>query len=222
MKSIKMMMAAIMVCGAMSAQAQDYYETKHEFSIGIGGPSTSQILNSMSDFTSIAAEATTTSLMTLGSYTGYTSYKDNSSIPTISAEYVYHINKLIGIGGMLAFNTESKDIYADWKSNTDGSVENKKMGDAKRTNITLMPVAKFDWLRKKHVGLYSKVGIGLTMMLDKQKKDNGDKLLNETRWSVNFQASLLGCEFGSQKFRGFAELGVGEQGIAVLGLRYKM
>ncbi len=222
MKSIKMLMAAIMVCGTMSAQAQDYYNTKHDFAIAIGGPSTSQILNTMSDFTSIAAEAATTSLITVGSYTGYTSYKDNSSIPTISAEYVYHITKLIGIGGMLGFNSESQDIYADWKNNTDGSVENKKMGDATRTNLTIMPIAKFDWLRKKHVGLYSKVGIGLTMMIDKQKKDNGDKLLNETRWSANFQASLIGFEFGSQAFRGFTELGFGEQGVAVLGLRYKM
>jgi len=42
---------------------------------------------------------------------------------------------------------------------------------------------------------------------------------NEIRF--NFQASLIGVEVGSQKLRGFAEFGVGEQGIAQAGVRYK-
>ena len=37
----------------------------------------------------------------------------------------------------------------------------------------------------------------------------------------NFQVSAIGVEVGSPKFRGFAELGYGEQGIALIGLRYK-
>lgn len=35
-----------------------------------------------------------------------------------------------------------------------------------------------------------------------------------------FQLSVLGAEFGG-KFRGFAELGVGDQGILQAGIRYK-
>jgi hypothetical protein len=35
-----------------------------------------------------------------------------------------------------------------------------------------------------------------------------------------FQVSALGVEFGG-KFRGFAELGVGDQGILQAGIRYK-
>ena len=37
---------------------------------------------------------------------------------------------------------------------------------------------------------------------------------------IMFQASLIGAEFGKQ-FRGFAELGVGEQGFLLAGIRYK-
>ena len=38
---------------------------------------------------------------------------------------------------------------------------------------------------------------------------------------VNWQASLLGFEAGSPTIRAFAELGTGEQGIVLAGLRYK-
>jgi hypothetical protein len=37
----------------------------------------------------------------------------------------------------------------------------------------------------------------------------------------NFQASLFGIEAGSMRFRAFAEFGLGEQGVAVAGSRYK-
>jgi hypothetical protein len=37
---------------------------------------------------------------------------------------------------------------------------------------------------------------------------------------IMFQASLIGAEFGKQ-FRGFAELGVGEQGFLLAGISYK-
>ena len=35
-----------------------------------------------------------------------------------------------------------------------------------------------------------------------------------------FQLSVLGAEFGG-KFRGFAELGIGDQGLLQAGIRYK-
>jgi hypothetical protein len=37
----------------------------------------------------------------------------------------------------------------------------------------------------------------------------------------NFQASLLGIEAGGQNVRGFVELGMGEQGVALAGIRCK-
>ena len=38
---------------------------------------------------------------------------------------------------------------------------------------------------------------------------------------LNWQASLLGIEAGGPQLRGYLEAGVGEQGVAVIGLRYK-
>ena len=45
------------------------------------------------------------------------------------------------------------------------------------------------------------------------------KSLNKTHF--NWQASLVGIEAGGGALRCFAELGIGEQGMALLGIRYK-
>jgi hypothetical protein len=37
----------------------------------------------------------------------------------------------------------------------------------------------------------------------------------------NFQVSALGIEAGTENVRGFAELGIGEQGIALAGVRIR-
>ncbi len=83
---------------------------------------------------------------------------------------------------------------------------------------------KFDWLRKKNFGLYSKVAAGLTYAHEKQTttwKGDNTEVYSDNKVRFNFHASLLGAEAGSQKVRAFAEVGMGEQGIGVLGLRYK-
>lgn len=232
MKTLKsMMIAAIILCGtSMSAQAQnsDYYQTKDEVAISIGGPSNSQIINAFSELFGVMGSAIITSVATGGHYTGYTTYENEKNIPAISAEYFHHINKTVSIGGIVGFNGTFSDMYCTFQRNIgDGNatIESKeKVGSAKKYFITVMPAVKFDWLRQKNVGLYSKVAFGLTYMYEQEKQDNeaGEKELNsDSKIMGNFQASLLGVEVGSEKFRGFAELGVGEQGIFVVGCRYK-
>ena len=87
-----------------------------------------------------------------------------------------------------------------------------------------MPAVKFDWLRKKNFGLYSKAAVGVTYIFEKEVQDNvgeSKKINDDSKFMVNFHATLLGVEAGSQKLRGFIELGVGEQGMMQAGVRYK-
>lgn len=199
MKSIKMILAAVLVCGAMSVQAQDYYETKHEIGISVGALATSQLINSMEDFA------------TIGTSLGTVSYDNESNVPAIAIDYYYHVTKGVAVGAILGYSGRTQDIL----------IAGKKNGEAKRSTFSLIPTVKFDWLRKKNIGLYSKIGAGVSMMSDSQKYENNSKKQNDTRFHFNFQASLIGFEFGSENFRGFTELGVGQQGMALAGLRYK-
>ena len=96
------------------------------------------------------------------------------------------------------------------------------VGKGKLRNVSLIPTVKFDWLRKKHFGLYSKAGFGMSIMYESQKGENGsDTDYTDTSVIPNFEATLIGAEVGSETWRGFAEYGVGEQGMLCAGLRYK-
>ena len=215
------MLAAILFCCLTSAQAQ-YYNTRHELGLAIGSGSNTEIINSFADLYSVAVSAAVTNSITGGTITGYYTYGEEKYIPTISVEYYYHVNKLIGLGGFLAFNGLKRDMYVNWKSNSTGAISKEKTGEATRYNYTIMPTAKFDWLRKKHVGLYSKAGVGLTFMNERQEDDAKDGTkFSKTDANLNFHLTFIGFEGGSENWRGFAELGFGEQGIILAGLKYK-
>jgi len=117
----------------------------------------------------------------------------------ISAEY-FHYNKACNF----AFGAVAAIGGCKWDDHS----------DAKSTYFTVMPAVKFKWLNRTHFAMYSKAAVGLTV--DSQKGTNEDK----TETMFNWQASLVGMEFGGA-FRGFVEIGTGEQGIILGGLRYK-
>ena len=224
---LKTMAAAVILCGAsLNAQAQNsgYYDTKDEVAVAVGVGSNSQIINAFSSIFSVMGEALISSMLTGGQFFGSTTYENEKDIPALSVEYFHHLSPGVSIGGIAAFNGTSSDMYCKLR-HTDGStVTNEKIGSSHKYYFSVMPAAKFDWLRRKNFGLYSKVAVGATYYTEKQKQDvNGDKkeVHDDSGVRFNFQASLLGVEVGSQKFRGFAEFGVGEQGIALAGLRYK-
>lgn len=224
---LKSMMAALLFCGiSMSAQAQksEYYNTKDEVAVTVGVGSNSQIINAFSSIFSIMGEALISSMITGGQFVGTTTYENEKDIPALSVEYFHHLSPGVSIGGIAAFNGTSSDMYCKFQRTDGGTVTNEKVGSSHKYYFSVMPAAKFDWLRKKNFGLYSKVAVGATYYTEKQKQDvNGEKkeVHDDNGVRFNFQASLLGVEVGSQKFRGFAEFGVGEQGIALAGLRYK-
>ncbi len=206
------LVAALTWCGTMSAQ-----DKKHEVAISVGAGTTSNLLSGMKNLTGIMLEGTVTTLFSGGALTGYTTYDNKSEIIPISVEYFYHLSPVVGVGGILAFNHEKQDMYGNVKRGESTSKE--LIGEAKMTNFTVMPAVKLDWLRSKYFGMYSKFAIGVTFRSEKQEMNDNKELCNKTHTHFNWQASLLGMEAGPQTIRAFAELGFGEQGIGVLGLR---
>lgn len=204
------------------AQSQKYYNTRHEIGITVGSGATSEILSGLADATSMLVSAAVSTTMTGGMATGYYNYGDAKYIPTITAEYYYHVNKYIGLGGVVAFNGLNRDMYVNWTNNVNGTHHKEKSGEATRRNLSIIPGAKIDWLRKKHFGLYSKAGVGITFMYEHQKDDEQGGLdYSDTTVIPNLNLSLLGMEAGSEALRGFVEMGFGEQGILLAGVKYK-
>ena len=190
-----MAIAALMATMSVNAQSEDY---KHDIAISYGWLSNSDILDIYENIG--------------GAIVGERTDNDKFFGP-LSVEYFYHVKPWLGVGAIAAYGSMKQDYYL-------GSKSDGKDGEIKNNYFTLMPAVKFDWLRKSHFGLYSKLGFGATLRTEKMDNTTGNDN-NDSEFHVNWQVSVLGFEFGGQQVRGFVELGTGEQGIFSAGVRAK-
>lgn len=110
----------------------------------------------------------------------------------------YLANGRVTVGAALGYEYMSADLV-------------NKQGEStpKRTNVlTFMPTVKAMWFNRKHVGMYSRFGLGVTGMV-------GD--INALLPA--FQLNPIGFEAGGEHFRFFLEGGFGSQGTVLLGLK---
>lgn len=197
MKKLLVMVAATMMA-ATSVKAQiGYSDTKHEVAVSLGGLSNSQWIDVFEDMINVMFNV---------------SYDEADLFGPVSVEYFYHLKNWLGVGGIFVYGSSSQDVI----------INKSKSGDGSNTYLTLMPAAKFDWLRKKNFGMYSKAAIGATLRTEKIDWNDSQKDdYSESELHLNWQMSLLGIEAGTPTLRGFIEMGFGEQGIGLIGVRYK-
>ena len=191
------LLAVAAVMATMSVSGQDAYaDMKHEMAITSGGLSLSQFI----DLGMLAID--------LGQQDNVM-YSLNGHAYTV--EYFYRLKKWLGVGGML--------MYGNGKPKAE--VNNALVAEAKNHYLSLMPAVKLDWVRRQYFGMYSKLAVGLTSR-HQSMKGAGESRFEETNYfHPNFHLTAVGMDFGSPHFRGFIDLGFGEQGIFSLGLRYK-
>jgi hypothetical protein len=191
------LLAVAAVMATMSVSGQDAYaDMKHEMAITSGGLSLSQFI----DLGMLAID--------LGQQDNVM-YSLNGHAYTV--EYFYRLKKWLGVGGML--------MYGNGKPKAE--VNNALVAEAKNHYLSLMPAVKLDWVRRQYFGMYSKLAVGLTSR-HQSMKGAGESRFEETNYlHPNAHLTVVGMDFGSPHFRGFIDLGFGEQGIFSLGLRYK-
>ncbi len=139
---------------------------------------------------------------------GHASFENPHMFGAAGVEYVHYVNDWLGFGGA---------VMCDYMSATTVSVDkdgNKTPnGQFKLGCLSTMPLVKFAWLNREHVGLYSKLAAGAGYFF----ANGGDAKDN---FSVAFQLTPVGVDFGGEQFRGFVEAGVGMQGIVSGGVRW--
>ena len=201
-KIMLMVVAAMMATVNVNAQNEDLH---HELSLSYG-------LGSIAQFGDGLGEG-------IGLVFTNTEYDDGAILGPISLEYFYHFNNpRLALGASFT--------YSKWDSDVLDRGTHQKIGDRKRNFFSVMPSFKYYWVNKNNFGLYSKAaaGIGFLSIKDDMKGYKDGKEVNEKKDDNGtyfmFQASFIGAEFGS-KFRGFAELGIGDQGFIQAGVRYK-
>lgn len=85
--------------------------------------------------------------------------------------------------------------------------------------VSLMPEARAFWFQRRHFGMYSRLGIGVSFVHMNQKFDGTYKHLYI---DPAFEFAPIGFDFGGKHFRGKFELGnVGQTFMANVGLSYR-
>ncbi|MBP5424787.1 MAG: hypothetical protein J6Y33_01760 [Prevotella sp.] len=150
-----------------------------------------------------------------GLFDGMTGRKwtNEKNFGTLAIEYYRHLDNTpkLAVGGILTYAQMGEDV--EYKGKTEG--------ERTRTWMSLMPSVKYYWSQNKNFGFYSKLGAGVMMLHSKNEDFVDHETSTDSKFYFMWQASLLGAEVGSKNLRGFVELGVGEQGIALAGLRVK-
>lgn len=162
----------MLFCGIInsSAQEKDTLTLRNEVSFGIGASS---------------AFGTLVRAVSLG---------DHSIGFVVHGQYLYNINKRIGLGVLGVF---------EYFGASDGRHKHGAL-------FSINPTARFYWFNHKHFAMYSKVGVGVLLGLE--NKVDAIPMIN---------VSLVGMEFGGGKWRGFTELlPIGTMGILNIGLKH--
>lgn len=196
MTKLFMRLAALLVAFSLCTHAQAQTTCTHEMAFSYGVGSTSGF---------IAVSATVIAAI-FGATIDYT------FIGPVAGEYFYHVSDLVGVGGVAS--------VAAFK-------DKARPGESPMTCVALMPGVKLDWLRRDCFGMYTKLCVGgayLTNSSSRSSEEEADSSSSSSSSSgslfFNFQASLLGVEFGGG-VRGFVEAGVGEQGFVLGGVRFR-
>lgn len=114
-------------------------------------------------------------------------------------DYTKWVGNNVGVGAMIVNDYMTSTVGEDGQS------------DYKMFVISMLPTFKASWFNYEHVGMYSKVGAGVSLFL------GGD----EPQVSPTFQISPVCVDFGWYNVRAFVELGYGAQGVCG-GLKFTL
>ena len=124
---------------------------------------------------------------------------DNGASGGFSLQYLYSLNRTIKLGGTVCYES----TWGEWNNGNEYIVHYP----------AIMATSKFVWFNHKHFGMYSKLSLGLMLVLDGKKEEKPIPMLAA-------QASSVCMEFGGKALRGFLETGWGNQGLFNFGVKF--
>lgn len=122
-----------------------------------------------------------------------------TQFPCLYAEYSYQLRPWLAIGGKTTFDAIWMAIY-DVRTGL-------RVGNHDKYAISALANFRFDWLRRTNFQLYSSIGAGVAMRIEK-----GDNTLVPM-----YDATFIGISIG-RGFYCFWEVGLGISGIARAGI----
>ncbi len=127
-----------------------------------------------------------------------------------SLDYAYRFNRTISFGVSFSYacvTTRYHNLYDD-----------SRAGGFDQHYMSVMPMLRTYWLNSKYVCLYSALALGVTVERSVEKIGSRSYVSVDTLFAGQF--TPLGITVGKRLY-GFAELGVGTQGVIIGGIGYK-
>ncbi len=141
---------------------------------------------------------------------GLYSTGDISSLPSFHLEYGYNLLDWLSIGGAIGYAHYEFPLHS---LETDRYACTETMD---RVDITVN--ARFYWLNRKWVRMYSGVGVGLSILDFSSSVDKEDGTISAL--SLGFDLTYLGLTVG-KSFYGRFELGAGSVNMLSAGIGYR-
>lgn len=187
----------LFVATALSASAQSGDMPTHEVSFAWGGLSAPAI---STGFGFALTEI----------FSGEDGVSDDiTTTGSLSLQYLCNLNRHFAVGATLTY---------EHLRNTEKAANGKYMKD---DFISIMPTVRAYWFNKPHFGMYSRMAVGITLDTYTLYDSWQNEMVRTTEVVLPaFQISPIGLEAGSRNVRAFAELGIGFQGFALIGLKY--
>lgn len=132
-------------------------------------------------------------------------------VPTFSFNYHYRVTKWFWVGGLATV----AGLHNTWRDR----LTDKVTGHGSEVCFTWMPDIRFSYLNRKHVTLYSGLGIGLIMDCLKDPPQFGEKALKTV--NIGYQLTAFGVKAGAKHWFGDLELGMGFKGFLSAGFGYE-
>ena len=156
MKKIQFMsLMALMLLVSNTTMAQLDSKSEISFSVGTYTPNEKGFAEAIGEGLGTAIGQMVATIITFGQVdlTSKTQ-KEESYSPTFNLQYLYRVAPKVKVGASLTYQHTSAKLMAEKQSGG-------YLDIAKATNdyFTVMPVAKFMWIEKDHIGLYSKAAI---------------------------------------------------------------
>lgn len=146
----------------------------------------------------------------------------------LNLHYEYTIGNHFSVGGCLGYNyyainrrakiytsvgdliDDSGETYTDWEITREKWLVHRHV-------LHFMAEGNAYWFKKRHVAMYSKMGVGMRFNIEKSMRTDRTQF-KETRFYM--QVSPVCVEVGGQVCRAFFEFGYGGQGMAQFGAKY--
>lgn len=129
---------------------------------------------------------------------------EESSAGAYSLMYLHNMNKHVAIGVSATY----EQLY-----------EKSKYITFRDHFISVMPTGRLHWFRGSIIGMYSRIGAGVSCVFYKDSKENSTEEKNYCDTFFAFQVSPVCLEIGSKNIGAFVELGYGFQGVVNAGIK---